>query len=161
MLNTAYMHADLTDCTITRLWTECESLRSAVWRFPHGAFCLCVFKNNHQLTAPFRPPSISSLLPSRPFIWQPHLFPLCWLIASLFPFSRKRERKRERDGRKRGIQRNARFCWYFSHWWWWRKIKMWRSDIGRVDLSGTFHKILVHGCRNLLLIGYWLLPQEH
>lgn len=85
----------------TRLWTQSGSLRSAAWRFPHGALCRRVFKNNHQLAAPLRPPSISPApsLPSRPFIWQPHLFPLCWLIALAFLFSRKQEgeRKRERE----------------------------------------------------------------
>lgn len=68
----------------TCLWTANENLRSAEWRLPHGAFCLHLFKNNRQLTAPLCPPS-------RPFIWQPHLFPLCWLIADLLPFSRKHE----------------------------------------------------------------------
>lgn len=93
----------LQTCTYTGLWTGSESLRSAEWRFPHGAFCLCAFRNNHQLHFVLRPSPPSFPLP---FIWQPHLFSLCWLIASLFHLA---EHKRERGGRE--IYRDVR-CLY-------------------------------------------------
>lgn len=111
----------------TCLWTESENLRSAKWRFPHGAFCLCVFKNNHQLIAPF-------CAPWRPFIWQPHLFPLCWLIAPLLPFSRKHMWESERDGKKERCEIYSPFTWYLSQWRSWQWDEDW----------GTLSKVLVH-----------------
>lgn len=59
----------------------------------------------------FCPPSISSLLPSLPFIWQPQLFPVCWLIASLFHLAEsKRERERRRIEKNGYKEKDVRYC---------------------------------------------------
>lgn len=55
---------------------------------------------NSRLIAPFCPPSISSLLPRVPFIWQPHLFSLCWLIASHFHLAERKDQKKKQRGRE-------------------------------------------------------------
>lgn len=117
-----------TYCTLHVCGQKVKNLRSAKWRFPHGAFCLGVFKNNHQLAAPFCPPS-------QPFIWQPHLFPLRWLIAPLLPFSRK---PREKEGEEM-VTMKLKIEEQCEHW---KSRLKWDLRVSHLTWNCTFPKPL-------------------